>query len=228
MAVSVNLLNLLKTVLILAGMAFAATYLVYKKNPASLSSNPATNFLSKVFSLGESSSLPSHEYELVNKEEPQVMDFINPFSTRAALNVDWSILYEGNSLQRAKIAAAIREAAETYSLDSGLIRAIIMAESMFDPFAVSPKGAKGLMQLMPETAVEVGVKEIFDPRENVLGGSLYLAKLLQDFNGDIKLALAAYHSGPQRVRDEGKVVPWESQEYVRMVLIYGRYFGYVH
>jgi soluble lytic murein transglycosylase len=113
----------------------------------------------------------------------------------------------------------IREAAERYSLDPELIRAIIKVESGFNPSAVSKKGAMGLMQLMPETAEEMDVLEPFEAEDNIMGGSRYLRKMLNMFKGDLKLSLAAYNAGPSLVQKYGRIprIP-ETEKYVKKVL----------
>jgi hypothetical protein len=113
----------------------------------------------------------------------------------------------------------INAAAERYQLDIDLIRAVIDAESGFDSYAVSTKGAAGLMQLMPETARELGVGNPFDPEQNIDGGSRYLKGLLDKYDGEIRLALAAYNAGPNAVQRYGGIPPYkETQQYVKRVL----------
>jgi soluble lytic murein transglycosylase-like protein len=121
------------------------------------------------------------------------------------------------------IDALVQEAAAQNGLDPCLIFSIIRAESGFNRTAVSVKGAMGLMQLMPETASRFGVSNIFDPRENVLGGTRYLRWLLDRFNGDVRLALAGYNAGEGAVEFYGYRIPpfLETQNYVRT--IYARY-----
>lgn len=119
--------------------------------------------------------------------------------------------------------AAIIAAGRHYSVDSNLIRAVIKAESNYNPRAVSAKGAMGLMQLMPATAREMRVADPFDPAENIYGGARYLGQLLQILNGDLKLALAAYNAGPALVLGKNRVPAIsETQYYVRRVLNYYR------
>ena len=115
------------------------------------------------------------------------------------------------------ISAAARE----HGLSSSLIKAVIKAESNFDPRAVSKAGACGLMQIMPNTAKELGVVDPFDPRENIFGGARYLKELLTQFNGELPLALAAYNAGPGRV-ESGNCVPKipETEDFVRRVMRY--------
>jgi len=113
----------------------------------------------------------------------------------------------------------INTAARRYGLDPGLIRAVIKAESGFNRHAVSPKGAMGLMQLMPGTARDLRVAAPFDAGENILGGSRYLRRMLDRFQGDLELALAAYNAGPERIKPgEGVPAIAETRTYVRRVL----------
>jgi hypothetical protein len=118
-----------------------------------------------------------------------------------------------------QLEGVILPAAKKYALDPNLVAAVIWAESSGDPDAVSSKGARGLMQLMPETARELGVSEILDPRENVEGGTRYLRQLIDAHEGDLSLALAAYNAGPQAVKRHGGIPPYrETKSYVARVL----------
>jgi hypothetical protein len=112
----------------------------------------------------------------------------------------------------------VKAAATRYSVDADLIISVIAAESNFDPKAVSKKNARGLMQLLPETAARFGVHDIFDPQENIDAGTHYLRDLLQRYNYDLALALAAYNAGPERVQLFGRVPPYaETTSYIRRV-----------
>ncbi|WP_148863828.1 lytic transglycosylase domain-containing protein [Marinobacter fonticola] len=112
----------------------------------------------------------------------------------------------------------IASAAERYGVDSALVRAVIHAESAFNAQALSPKGAQGLMQLMPATAQELGVKNAMVAAQNIQGGVNYLAKMLRQFNGDIGLATAAYNAGPGAVSRYGGIPPYaETKAYVERV-----------
>jgi soluble lytic murein transglycosylase-like protein len=117
------------------------------------------------------------------------------------------------------IERSITKAAAKYSLPPGLIKAVIRAESNFDAQAISTAGAQGLMQLMPATAEELGVQNPFDIDQNVDGGSRYLREMLDRFNGDVKLALAAYNAGPGTVEKYDGDVPYrETRNYVNRVM----------
>lgn len=113
----------------------------------------------------------------------------------------------------------IKEAASTFNLPEYLIRAVMAVESSFNPYAVSPKGAEGLMQLMPSTARDMEVKDSFSPKDNIMGGARYLRFLANMFNGDLVLILAAYNAGHTAVRKYGNKIPPfpETIEYVRKV-----------
>jgi soluble lytic murein transglycosylase-like protein len=112
----------------------------------------------------------------------------------------------------------IAEAAAAYDLDPELIRAVMRAESAFNPMVVSPAGAQGLMQLMPALAEEMGVDDAFDPRENIMGGAKYLRWLLDRNRGNIPLTLAGYNAGPTIVSKYRKVPPFrETQNYVKRI-----------
>lgn len=124
--------------------------------------------------------------------------------------------------------AHIQEAAQRYDIDPLLIKAVIKQESNFNPYAASDKGALGLMQLMPGTARDMDVNNVFDPRENIFGGARYLKRLYSKFNGDLALTLASYNAGPERVCTTNTIpdIP-ETQNYVRTVLsLYDTYKRY--
>lgn len=114
----------------------------------------------------------------------------------------------------------IRSAAKKYDLDPALLHAIVETESSFDPNARSKAGAVGLMQLMPNTAAELGVKDRYDPEQNIQAGALYFRQLLDKFNQNIQLSLAAYNAGETAVKRAGSTVPNfpETQRYVKKVI----------
>jgi soluble lytic murein transglycosylase-like protein len=112
----------------------------------------------------------------------------------------------------------ITEASEKFGVDSSLISAVIAQESGGNPSAVSSKGAKGLMQLMDSTAKDMGVTKVFQPRQNILGGTRYLKQLLDKYNGDETQALASYNAGPAAVDKYNGVPPYpETQQYINKV-----------
>jgi soluble lytic murein transglycosylase-like protein len=113
----------------------------------------------------------------------------------------------------------VESASGTYRLDPDLVNSVIRAESGFNVRAVSPKGAQGLMQLMPQTASQLGVQNAFDPQANVEGGTRYLRELLERYDFDLIKALAAYNAGPQRVEQYGGVPPYyETKAYVARIV----------
>ncbi|MGB8266996.1 MAG: lytic transglycosylase domain-containing protein [Candidatus Velthaea sp.] len=125
----------------------------------------------------------------------------------------------------AQIDALVQQNATTWQVDPALVKAVIANESGFNANATSKVGARGLMQLMPATASSLGVRDAYDPAQNVAGGTRYLRGLLDRFNGDPKLAIAAYNAGPGAVEKYGGVPPYaETQNYVQNVLSsYDRY-----
>jgi soluble lytic murein transglycosylase-like protein len=117
----------------------------------------------------------------------------------------------------------IRQAATLYQIPEELVRAVIMVESNYDPRAVSQTGAQGLMQLMPETALRMQVRDAFDPRENIFGGTRYLRVLANMFNGDLTLTVAGYNAGEAAVVRYAGIPPFEeTQGYVTRVLTFYR------
>ncbi len=116
----------------------------------------------------------------------------------------------------------IRLAARKYHLDAGLLHAVVLAESAYNPAALSPKGAVGLMQLMPDTAARYGVDDPYNPVKNIDGGAHYLSDLISQFPADIRLAVAAYNAGENNVIKYGNKIPpfAETRDYVSRVIQY--------
>jgi soluble lytic murein transglycosylase-like protein len=141
-------------------------------------------------------------------------DSVTPAAAGAASSVAQS------SSRAADLNAVIAEASGRYRLDPDLVNSVIKAESGFNVRAVSPKGARGLMQLMPGTASQLGVPNAFDPEANVDGGARYLRELLERYNFDLVKALAAYNAGTRRVEQYGGVPPYyETRAYVRRIVL---------
>lgn len=107
----------------------------------------------------------------------------------------------------------ILQEASRHEVDPALVKAIIMAESGYNPNAISKKGAKGLMQLMPSTAQALGVEDAFNPEQNISGGVRYFKRLVNRFDGDVKLALAAYNAGSKKVRHYQGIPPYKATHY---------------
>jgi len=117
----------------------------------------------------------------------------------------------------------ILEAAALYHIPVSLVRAVIRVESDYDPHVVSHAGAQGLMQLMPSVSRSMGVTDVFDPRQNIFGGTRFLRILANAFAGDLVLTISAYHAGPYAVKKYGGIPPYQpTQKYVRWVL--ARYY----
>ena len=122
----------------------------------------------------------------------------------------------------------IHQAADRHGIEPAMIKAIIMAESSFNPKAVSRRGAQGLMQLMPQTAESLGVADAFDPGKNIDAGARYLKQLLNHLGGDIELALAAYNAGIQNVLNHKGIPPYKAtQIYVEKVLTYYEHYKHM-
>ncbi len=169
-------------------------------------------------------SAPVHANIYMYVDENGVMHFTNaPTSSRYKLymrgQTDVGTYYSSD-----KYDHYISVAAETYGVSFPLVKAVIKVESNFNPRAVSPKGAQGLMQIMPGTAKILKVYDPFDPWENIMGGTRYLRMLLDRFDGKLKLALAGYNAGPLNVEQYKGVPPFkETQDYVDRVIKYYRH-----
>lgn len=150
----------------------------------------------------------------LNKKAERIMRTDVPQATKEAGEPSGSTKSSGRDFH-----GIVRDKAHKYEIDPSLIHAVIKTESNGNPRAVSPKGAMGLMQLMPMTAHDLNVRNPFDPEENIDGGTKYLKYLIDKFRGDLTLALAAYNAGPKTVERTGTVprIP-ETKDYVKKVL----------
>ena len=141
-----------------------------------------------------------------------------PAATENPADAQSARLYVAN-LNRADLSEVINSASNRYRLDPDLVNSVIRAESGFNVRAVSRKGARGLMQLMPQTSSQLGVGNAFDAQANVEGGTRYLRELLERYNFDLVKALAAYNAGPRRVEQFGGVPPYyETRAYVARIV----------
>jgi soluble lytic murein transglycosylase-like protein len=156
-----------------------------------------------------------------SNQKYQVLKFPCYASDPKCRSLNWKKVPLNTSSYRSEIHGA----AQFNAVDESLIRAIIHAESAYQPDAQSPRGAQGLMQLMPATQRKLNISDPFDPAANIDGGTRYLADLLLEFNGDITLAAAAYNAGPAAVHKYGGIPPYdETREYVKRVkILYQRY-----
>jgi soluble lytic murein transglycosylase-like protein len=147
-------------------------------------------------------------------------------STEAGGAINAAATAPGTPSERARIDRGIVMAAEKYDLPPGLIRSVMRAESNFEVRAVSRAGAQGLMQLMPVTARELGVRDPFDIEQNIDGGARYLRRMLDRFGGDLKRALSAYNAGPGKVERYNGEVPYrETRDYVQKVLAFNERYS---
>ena len=138
----------------------------------------------------------------------------------AATDVQFTSASSGQTVS-GDFASLINQAAQKYDVDPSLVKAVIKAESNFNPNAVSSAGAQGLMQLMPATARGLGVTNSLDPAQNIDGGVHFLSQLVNHYNGNVRLAVAAYNAGPGAVDKYNGIPPYqETQTYVNRVLSY--------
>lgn len=153
--------------------------------------------------------------------QTQLSEQLSKLTQAPSTNTDAIRSLSSPSASRAEIENIIQKAANKHGVDPALIKAIITQESGFNPKAVSHAGASGLMQLMPKTARGLGITNPFDPEQNVEAGTKYIKSLLNNYNGNLTMALAAYNAGPGNVAKYGGVPPFqETQNYVKKVTAY--------
>lgn len=157
--------------------------------------------------------------EITGYEKDMLLPLPTPAETHAAMAARSETAKFESVRSEPPLNEVVNSASAAYHLDPDLVNSVIHAESGFNARAVSPKGARGLMQLMPATASQLGVNDAFDPQTNVEGGSRYLRELLERYNFDLVKALAAYNAGPERVEQYQGVPPFrETRAYVARIV----------
>ncbi|MEO7014830.1 MAG: lytic transglycosylase domain-containing protein [Dokdonella sp.] len=191
--------------------------LVTKVMTSATTSTPAPKVLrGAVYKIERSSGIT--EYTNVRPRDGRFALLFTYISTCVACDLNSTINFARTALNMDAFKSEVDLAAVEFGVDAALLRAVIHAESAFNPMAISSKGAQGLMQLMPGTATDLGVVDAFDAAQNIRGGAEYLAQMLKDFKGDERLAAAAYNAGPGAVRKYADVPPYaETQVYVERV-----------
>jgi len=184
--------------------------------------NELAMYISKNKSLGVASVL----YKKLTGENMDSKingNLVQPLDGGANLNLNTPpISPSSKSMDRLnQYEGIINSASEQFGVDKNLIKSVILTESAANEKAISSAKAKGLMQLIDSTATQMGVSNVWDPQQNILGGTKYLAQLLQKFNGNVNLALASYNAGPESVEKYGGIPPFEeTQNYVKRVMGY--------
>lgn len=219
--VSTLVLSLLLSWL-LASVAYAETAdesLVLTNVPAGQTNKPAQPTV-KVYKYTDKNGVISFSDRAPMRTKYEVVTY-SCYACNPASKVDWY----NTPLHLQAFEYPINSAAKKFGVDPALVRAVIHAESAFKPDARSRKGAQGLMQLMPATAKDMGVKDVLSPAQNIQGGVRYLAWLLEQHNGNTLLATAAYNAGPGAVKRHQGIPPFaETQTYVKRVkILHDRY-----
>lgn len=160
-------------------------------------------------------------YEIFSKYRSRIINY-------SAIDRSYDLVKPNdNAMERlSKYENIIEEASKKFNVDKNIIKSVILTESAANEQAISKAKAKGLMQLIDETAKSMGVNNIWDPKENIFGGTKYLSEMLKKYNGDLKISLAAYNAGPGNVDKYSGIPPFEeTQNYVKRVMGYLNHFN---
>ena len=165
--------------------------------------------------------VPTEDFTLRAPQQSYSRGIIDKISSNTTTRSYTPIIDTQALVTSEELDTYFREAANTYGIDEKLLRSIARAESNFNPSATSHAGAMGIMQMMPATAAECGVTDPYDARQSIMGGAQYFTKLLNKYNNNTSLALAAYNAGPGNVDKYGGIPPFEeTQNYVQKVMNY--------
>ena len=177
-----------------------------------------------ILAVSVASNLDRNKLKPIQYENPVILNVMSsqPIGEEyTAIKIEHSLPPVNGNKKERLFHPIIIQTAIRHQMDPALVKAIIMAESGYNPRAISKNGAIGLMQLMPETAQELNVEDIFNPKQNIDGGVRYFKQLVNQFSGDLKLALAAYNAGSRTVRKYNGVPPFkETQHFIKKVFEY--------
>jgi hypothetical protein len=195
-------------------------------NSESILINPAGSIVCAIFSIIIFFVLSLHSQQDIHEKIFPILKGARPYKLETD-NMNFSKLCLNSQIikRESQYSPIINKAADKHNIDAALIKAIIMAESGYDPMATSEKGAVGLMQIMPDTAIALSSEDMYNPAYNIDTGVGYLKLLLNEFGGNLVLAIAAYNAGSSKVREYQGIPPYEgTQHFVQEVFKYYRHY----